>query len=74
MPLSVLVHVSTHKMASMASQQNLHMLINSTINQLLKFTKSETATRAQGERVLMTDGAEAEFAPCSSILLHCSLA
>ena len=48
--------------------------VDSTINQLLKFTKNESATKAQGERVLMADGAEAEFAPCSSILLHCSLA
>ena len=48
--------------------------IDSTINSLLKFTKVESASRAQGERVLMADGAEAEFAPCSSILLHCSLA
>ena len=48
--------------------------VDSTINTLLKFTKDEGASRVQGERVLMADGAEAEFAPCSSILLHCSLA
>ena len=47
---------------------------DSTINSLLKFTKDVSATRAQGEQVLMADGAEAEFAPCSSVLLHCSLA
>ena len=46
---------------------------DSTINSLLKFTKNESATRVQGKRVLMADG-EAEFAPCSSVLLHCSLA
>jgi hypothetical protein len=45
----------------------------STINQLLKFTKDKSTTLALGERVLMAD-AEAEFAPCSSVLLHCSLA
>ena len=47
--------------------------VNSSINLLLKFTKDESATRAQGERVLMA-GAVAEFTPCSSVLLHCSLA
>ena len=40
----------------------------------MKFTKTESATKAQGERVLMADGGEAEFAPCSSVLLYCSLA
>ena len=46
----------------------------STINSLLKFTKNESSTLALGERVLMADGGEAEFAPCSSVLLHCSFA
>ena len=46
----------------------------STINSLLKFTKNESSALALGERVFMTDGGEAEFAPCSSVLLHCSLA
>ena len=74
MPLSVLVLASTRRMVYIDGFTAEFAHVDSTSNSLLKFTNNESAMCALGERVLMADGGEAEFAPCSSLILHCSLA